>query len=60
MKPIHGVWLDGPTGPRAFNYVPSWQSNRPGYLAEKFRKIQKELRKQEQLARAKEGADRDN
>lgn len=43
MKSKHTILLEGKVN-KAFNYVPSWETMRPGYLAEKFKKIQRELK----------------
>jgi len=36
------------TNNKPFKYVPSWQTSAPGYLAAKFKKIQREIQKQKE------------
>lgn len=50
MKSKHTVLLEG-KATKAFNYVPSWETMRPGYLADKFKKIQKELQEEQKRKR---------
>ena len=35
---------------KPFKYVPSWQTSAPGYLAAKFKKIQREMQQQKEKA----------